>query len=309
MVKFISIGEYTHNYKYMIFYIISKMINVGLVSIENQDLYKPIKDEKRYKFINNHPFINDILCYLLIFLLSFSIIKYENFNKTENKSNDNYYIKLIHKGSIFNEKKLSIFVVLVSVLWNIQDLLTQILAKIDSLDIWTLEIIISYFIGLYFYKIQVYSHQKLSIYIISIFCTSLLLVSFILTYIYKDNNIYKKNYLYIPLGLLVFIVSLIFRIYSTWKAKELMDLKFISIGKLLKNYGLFGTLISAFVSIITTFVKCPNSDFCENEKDSHLYFESFMTYFKDFYNLCYSWQSSIINILIILLYIFTYFLR
>ena len=154
-----------------------------------------------------------------------------------------------------------------------QDLLTQILEKINSLDFWTLEIIISYFIGLYFYKIQVYSHQKLAIYIISIFCTSLLLVSLILTYKYSDDDyVYKDNYIYIPIGLSISIVSLIIRIYSTWKAKELIDLKFISIGRLQRNYG-------------------------------------FKTYFKDLSNLCDSWKNGIINILIILIYIITYFLR
>ena len=120
---------------------------------------------------------------------------------------------------------------------------------------------------------------------------------------------YKDNYHYIPIGIIISIVSLIIRIYSTWKAKELMDIKFISIGRLQRNYGLFGTLFSTIASIITTFVRCSNSDFCENEKDGHLYFESFKTYFKDLSNLCHSWQSGIINILIILIYIFTYFLR
>ena len=311
MVKFISIGEYNHNYKYMLFYIISKMINVAIISLEYQDLYKPIKNKKPYTFINNHPFINDILWYLLAFLLSFAMIKYEYLNKqNEKKSHDNYSIELIYKRSIFNETKLAIFVVLVSILLNLQDLLTQFLEKISSLDLWTLEIIISYFIGLYFYKIQIYSHQKLSIYIISIFCTSLLLVSLILTYKYSnDNSVYKDNYHYIPIGIIISIVSLIIRIYSTWKAKELMDLKFISIAKLQMNYGLFGVLISTIASIITTYVKCPNSDLCENEKDGHLYFESFKTYFKDLSNLCDSWKNSIINVLIILIYIITYFLR
>ena len=140
-----------------------------------------------------------------------------------------------------------------------QDLLTQVLEKISSLDLWTLEIIISYFIGLYFYKIQTYSHQKLSIFIISIFCTSLLVVSLILTYKYSDDDyVYKDNYIYIPIGLSISIVSLIIRIYSTWKAKELIDLKFISIGRLQRNYGLFGVLLSTIASIITTFDKCPN---------------------------------------------------
>ena len=98
MVKFITIGEYNHNYKYMLFYIISKMLNVGFISLEYQDLYKPIKNKKLSKFINNHPFINDILWYLLTFLLSFAIIRYEYLNKhNENKSHDYYSIKLIHK--------------------------------------------------------------------------------------------------------------------------------------------------------------------------------------------------------------------
>ena len=93
------------------------MLNVGLISLEYQDLYKPIKNKKLSKFINNHPFINDILWYFLTFLLSFAIIKYEDLNKqNDNKANDYYSIKLIHKRAIFNEQKLAIFVVLVSIL-------------------------------------------------------------------------------------------------------------------------------------------------------------------------------------------------
>ena len=111
-------------------------------------------------------------------------------------------------------------------------------------DYWTFEILFTAFFIKRIFKIRLYSHQKYSIGFIIIFCSLLKL----LTSLRSNEDKIGLQLFYIPLFslLILFIKS-----YTYTKIKWLMDIKYISISKILLMYGLFGFFISLVIYILS----------------------------------------------------------
>ena len=147
------------------------------------------------------------------------------------------------------------------------------------------------------FKIQIYNHQILAI-IVSLFSSFLKIMTIVLSLnegnfedklpiFYVDGSNYK-----IPLGFFVYIFLIFLRTIVNLTLKWYMDKKFISHNKILRVYGLIGTLLYLIICIITTFAKCKDindtpdfSDYiCKvnNTDNNTLHLENFETFFDNF---------------------------
>jgi hypothetical protein len=90
----------------------------------------------------------------------------------------------------------------------------------------------------------------------------------------------------IPIGLFIYFGMKIMRAYIKTYIKWYMDIKYISITKLLMLYGIIGTIFYTIICTITTFAKCSeakiNDYFCQTKDDKdHKYFANFSLYFTE----------------------------
>jgi len=304
MGKYISLGEYNKNYKYILLYLVFRALNDCIYSLEYSGLYEEISffGDNAKQFFKDHKIINTIFSYFGIFIFSLILIKYDsyiqknksingNIRKTENST------ELIYNEpeDFINENKNRIYlnIFLVAFLWVIIDLLDAI-RSIDVNDFWSLKMPFVYFFGKKMFNIQVYKHQIFAIYFISIVCSLLLIISYIL-FLIKHINI-NTNYFYIIFDILIYFFNLLIDAFSDWKAKLIMDLKFISSSKLFLCYGILGIIIYSIICTITTLISCEK----DNDENDLFKFDNFVKYFDDLTKL---------NSILMISYVITFALK
>ena len=261
MRKYISLGKYNKNYKYILLYLVFRAFNDCIYGLEYKNLYKEIYffGVKAKEFFNDHEMANTIFCYFVIIIFSLILIKYDSYIQKKNFFNKIYSTSDKSTQLIYNEpedflnynkNRIYFNIFLVNFIWVIMDLLDAI-SKIDVNDFWAFKMVFVYFIGKKMLNIQIYKHQIFAIYFISIVCSLLLIISFILAKI-ESKNKETKDFRFILLGILIYFFNLLIDSFSDWKAKRVIDLKFISSSKLFLSYGILGIIIYTIVCMITT---------------------------------------------------------
>ena len=306
MRKYISFGKYNKNYKYILLYLVFRGLNDSIYGLEYKNLYKEINffGQEAKGFFNDHEMINTIFSYFVIVIFSLILIKYDSYIQKRNCINKIYGSSENSTQLIYNEpedflnyKKNRIYwnIFLVNFIWVIIDLLDAI-REIDVNDFWSFKMVFAYFIGKKMLNIQIYKHQIFAIYFISIACSFLLIISFILTKIEsKDKD--TKDFRYILFGILIYFFNLLIDSFSDWKAKRVIDLKFISSSKLFLCYGILGTIIYTIICIITTLIDYKK----ENNNNQDLFkFDNL----KDYY-----YALNTTNFILMILYAITFALK
>ena len=131
-------------------------------------------------------------------------------------------------------------------------------------NFWTVEIIlILHFMRKYFIM-DFYKHHKISIIFIILICSGLLLAaSFIPNTTFGENsgNVYQNiktqlgSYFYSILFIFIFIILSYIYAFSRVYSKILMQIKFISLYKIILTIGIIGFIISILASIVSYFIE------------------------------------------------------
>ena len=278
MAKWVKLGKYNNYYKYMIFYLISKGINDCIKGFGKTGLYEDMIffGDDAQKFFYSHELIITIFGYFGIFLFYF-IYKYfddENVINSRELGQDS-----AQNETFYSEFESLLNIIIVTFLWIIEDLLIYAII----INFWTLKMVFTYFVGKAMFNIQIYKHQIFSIYFISIACSFLFIITLILSILTDENNKFRNNPEYIPIGLLIYILSLLIESFSNWKCKGLVDLKLISSSKIFMYYGILGFIIYSLICIIATFLDCGDGllDLCKLDKNNYKYFESITIFYED----------------------------
>ena len=303
MVKsIISCGKYDKKYKYMIYYILIRLVLEYFLG----DVDFP--DEMKIEFLRNEFFPKSILIFdmfrsfgMIIFaimLLNFESKNIEEKNKNKNKISElqlisfNEPVELIHYET---KKPTSRFymIIIIALLYNINSKLIKFFYQFGFLgiDLWMIQIIIICLIKRVFFKVVIFIHQKIAIAFILIFSTLMKLISIIIIFVKdeeNDNVIYKDKPGLFCLGFFGFILLYLIDSYMLCKMKWYFELKFISLNKMILYLGITGFIIFFICSIIVNFFKCDNSEFSlhvclVHEKDNNTtkYFDNFEIFFKD----------------------------
>ena len=323
-MKLISCGLYNRYYKYILLSTFFKILNDSLYGFNYSNAFKEVKifGGKKQKRFSKHYLVHQIFNYIGTALMSFLFEKYQK--KTENKNNKKYILKnqtqddnqsdlnssrtfthiiLIHnkaqeENEINNYKEMYKPSLIIIFAWISEEILLTIYGKaLKDLDFWMFELLIITYLSAHIFKIKIYKHQKFAI-LFNLFPCILKIITIVLSF--KEDKevdlepddiiVYKNSGWWIPLGIIIYVILITLRAYVNTITKWFMDLKYISQSKLLIMYGIIGSIISLFISIITTFIKCNDEKkffrhICRvEEEDSNpkIYFDNFKLYFENF---------------------------
>ena len=262
MAKILSCGKINKQYKYMLFYVIIKIVNDYFFS----DLFpKQIKPEVLEP--NNYPpniLIQIFFNYIGGFIFSSFLYLYQK-KQGKNKIKEESQIQrdslskhtLIYDQKKPNYKNPSIYFTIALLIISLE--LIAILSNVGfwSILYWTFDIFFVSYINNLMFGIEIYSHKKLAIIIMIIFCT---IFKFVSTYVIISNDeynlFYKNHIILIPIIIILYIFLSLIRFYSLCKMKYLLDYKFIPETIFFFLYNSVGIIILLVPCLIFSFVQC-----------------------------------------------------
>jgi len=251
----------------------------GLISnfifyIRNKDIGKQFKEDK-----NSQDIINDTSNALNMSKGRFSsVLIYHNVFDKNKKS---YLKKVFFVFFLYYFSKISI-------------------SSLDSLGfhqvkIWTFEFIPVYILSQRMLKTKIYKHQKFSLSTTLIFST---LLYFINSFVPESDknceneedqcgfihfNVYGKiinklKWFFIPIIFIIYFLAMASNAYASVRNKWFMDLKYISIYKIIAFIGMIGFVFSLIILFIISFISCPNDNMkyiCFFNYNGNIYYENF----------------------------------
>ena len=234
-----------------------------------------------------HLFIHKFFYFLLVLILALLFLLYENKrDSNKNKSNETQiqielsvisYPDLIYTDiySYTNKIISNKFVFLIIFLYVLFEHIDQMVKMFFSnADYWMLELLIMSYLNHKMFKLKIYKHQLISIYLISIpiilKSVTMALLFFdennyfkdgVINYRYKENSdlfkiLYVAHWWLFPIALIIFFIIMTVNSYLLINIKKIIDLKYVSITKVLILYGIVGIIFTSFISLITTFISC-----------------------------------------------------
>ena len=298
MVKYIEFGEFNKNYNFIILAVIFSILIRYLPKFLIPILFKYNKISKRVEELFDHSIIR--LFYLLLMLV-FSCILYiyesklsrrkSNFDKLNDSNSEKGCFKIIkinedNKKEKLNNRKNILNILIIIILIISTENLVVITSDLIIFSYSMIILLILSFINTKIFKIKIFKHQKCAI----LFNFSVLFVfelgSLILP-IKSENNIFRKYLWLIPIGLIIYFSSGIALSSAYSKIKSFMDLNFISLSKLLINFGLVGIVIKTIIYVVFTFIKCDKKNiFCNKQGKDIYYIENFTIFFDKLLIIC-----------------------
>ena len=313
MEKYIGCGKFSKYYYYILLTFLFEFLNDFIYGFNYINYLGEAKliDTNTQKYFSWHHIIHQIFNYFGTFIFSFCFYKYEiyllkrDLNKNSpprNPKKDLLGISLIHNDlEEYQSNKNIMPCLIISFIWVLEELSIDIYSyALKDLDFWMVELIIITYLNAYMFKIQIYKHQKCAIWFTTFPC--FLKVLTIILSLFDENKeiipiLYNVKRIFIPIGIIIYLILITLRSYVNTKIKYFMDFKYISSSKLLMYYGLMGLSVCIIICTITTFVPCHKSNteieifdyICkvpynntDNIKSNKQYLESFIFYFKTF---------------------------
>lgn len=326
MGKYINFGKYNKNYNYIILTCVFIILQIYLPNIllEIFLYYKQINIHTKNLY-NNHNIMLENLRFFGMLIFSFIIYIYEkkssksesNIGKSNASRSEKGCFKAIknnnEKNNNNNKIRLNLNILIITTISLIIYFLEEIISALSIFSNWMIFLLIVSYINSKMFKLVTYKHQKLAMYFNLITSFIFQLSSFILAMIYREalyekENIYIKNnfrlWLFLS-GLIILFVYVYISAYTFSKIKWFMDLKQVSLTKLLMIYSLLGIFINIIYCAILTYIKCEGGMgkyLCKIlDNDNNLYFENIFLFFNNISNI---YRENIIYLIIIIFIIF-----
>ena len=319
MACYIKCAIYNKSHKYLKYIIMAAFFafltnfTFGYTYDDNMNLFKLIHTDNQKK-LSNHIIFHYIIRFLSIFIISLILYYKERRafkrepkkNSEENKVKESSAVVLIYKdikkdlNMNTNISIISLFtIIIIMVLQRIfEDLFYR--SYLRELMCWMFELPLISYLNYKILNFKIHRHHYLVIFINIIFGL-IDKVAFLIIRINskdsKDENNHFNTYYqynnhkwYIPIGFGFYFVYMVPRVYAISKIKVLMDLKYFSPYKILIFYGFLGSLISAIIGTVSTFIKCSdnfiNMNICKiKDSNKKTYLENFSLYFDNFEGL------------------------
>ena len=315
---YITLGNWNKHYIYIILTVISMNIYC-IISGFGYHTYQIgiFIDEEHI----GHLYIHKIIYYLLMLIGSFFYWLYEikrdkniykQFNqegKIEHKNSRNDSSLIYHDIYYYGNKIVSdSFTFITIFLFVLVEHIDRIVHQFFSYgDYWMFELLTMAYLHNKLFNLKIFKHQKLSIYSVSL---PVLLKTITIIFFFLDENNHLKNneinYKYndkttllkslfvahgwlFPIAMISYIIVMFSSSYLIINIKKIIDMKYVSISKLLIIYGLFGTILSQLIALVTTFISCGKKndkiydiyDYICNviDKNNDRYIDNFKVYF------------------------------
>ena len=258
-MKCITLGSWNKNYLYIIVSSLSWLLYEAFNGLGYYYNTINLGDSK----FNGHIYIHKLFYYLLILICSLFLLLYETkVNKTKKEENIKWSKIKLYINYYSNQKtskKSNIFIIMILFLYVLFEFIDQIVKQFFFFgDFWMLELIIMAYLCYKMLKLKIYKHQLLAIYLVSI---PFLFKTITINYKYNDNSnllksLFVANWWLFPISFVIFFFIMSMDSYIFINIKIIMDLNYISITKILIIYGIFGSILSALFSSISTFISC-----------------------------------------------------
>jgi len=173
----------------------------------------------------------------------------------------------------------------------------------NRVKLWPFESIFIFFFAKKILHKIMYNHQKVSMIAMVSFCTTVYIINSFIPHDNKDcsllsgdekkecqilnDTIYndisnKLGWYFIPIIMILFMLSMLGNAFSTVSTKWLMDIKYITIPRIIIYIGIVGFIFSLIVLFIFSYIPCDK----ENELISYIcQFENEGEYFYDSYKI------------------------
>ena len=275
MGKIISLGEYNKLYKYLWIYVAIRVVNeyffgnsfpkqlvIGLFKSDNFPPNRIIQE--KFNYLGG--FFFSIFFHFYEKKQIKIIYKEENEEqKTNTDSISSNKIEYIHNEyDPTDVSNLPLITVLIPIVLSIIALTSMNIYQIiglDGLDYWVLDLFFMAYLTKFIFNRPVYGHKKIALLIIFIFSTLFKSISTILLANDKDHRIIYKDYpIFIPFGIVIYILFSLLRNYSLCKIKWLLEYKYVKLSDILIIYNTVGTILLFIASMISNFVKCVDKE-------------------------------------------------
>ena len=320
MGAYITFGNWNKNYIYII---LSCFCAIAFDVTNGCGYYFYTLQLSESEF-SGHIYIHKLFYYFLLFICSFLFYLYErqrDKNKiiTHDNSKDGEIqninsIELLHYDIYdYTNKKISnLFFWFIIFLYVLSDYLYQIIGQYFSFgDFWMVELLIMTYLCNKLFKLRIYQHQLIAIYMVLIpfiLKTTTIILLFCdeknhlkdgqINYKYDDGSSLKKS-LFVahpwlfPVSFLLFFIQMVVDSYVIINIKKIMDLKYVSISKILIFYGGFGTIFTLIFSFIVNSISSGKKNdniydiydyqFLVVDDNGERFIENYLVYFgKDF---------------------------
>ena len=324
MGKYISFGKYNKLYKYILIYVIIRIVDDYLFS----DAFPETMKLSIFEYVNYphniliQPFFNYCGAFIssifFYYYLKSKIQSQDNTYESQNGINLFQNYELIHYIYQPNIKiKIIIITTLLSII-SIESINALINAGFWSLLFWVFDLFFIAYINLIMFEIPIYSHKKFALFFIIFFCS---FFKFLSTYEYISNDninlFYKNHIILIPIIIIIYLCLSLLRFYSICKIKWILDFKFIPIRIFFGIYNFFGIIILLIACLISSYAKCTDKSkindidllcFVKMEKGDKIeyYFDSFSYFFEQLWRKD---RKAGMNILYLFLFIIQIFLN
>lgn len=295
MKRCISLGNWNKNYLFIIGSAIALVIyNIITGHTYYEYKFHPTyrNDEEN---ISGHIYIHQCFYYFIIFVFAFLFYIYEEIrDKNRNKIKDNllkqfeqenFLVKTNSQDLIYkdiyeypeeNQKISDFFAFIIIFLYILVEQAHDIFKRyFVSCDFWMFELIIMAFLNMRMFKINIYKHQIIAIILTLIpvilkFSTIVLLFQDpnnkdndkdnIINYKYNNTNNFKVLFVVhdfiLPIAIVIYLLIITLKAYFLISIKKIMDLKYVSLSKILICYGVFGTFLLLIFSMVASFMPC-----------------------------------------------------
>jgi len=283
----ISCGKINKYFGYIFLSVLFKLLQDVVFGTNYNNSFQELK---LFKMPNDHYVIHDLFGYMVVFFSSL-IVYICRKNRPKNVLISKAESAQDQKEEDYS-KKYFVTLLLIIILWVIVVQLKQLYNDfLKNLDFWMLELIIMFYFMKKTFKVELYKHQKLS-FLIIIFPFIFKIGTIILSIISHDENdpgfLYIDYKLLIPIGIILYIILLISESYILTTIKLLMDIRFISVPKVLIYFGLFGSIICLIIVFSSTHIKCSYFEnsicqlkYIDHNNETIYYLENYKIYFSD----------------------------
>ena len=264
MSCYFGVGQLNKNLYILLLAVLFQLLSEFIYGLYYTEYTENNKKKSLYNYesiLKGHKLLQSIMRFYGITILSFVYYKYENSDSFKSKKSK-FKLKLIHnKGGPNNIKCKYIFLVsFFGFLFGFLELLAQFhkLVAQTNTGYWPFEILFTAIFTTKIFKTNLYTHQIFSITFIVCLCSLMQTIYTIESYNKKPFEL--KRLYYVPLYFLIMLI----RSYVNTKIKWLMDIRYISISKMLLIYGSFGFFTSLIIYILTSIFPCFISETFEN---------------------------------------------
>ena len=294
MAKYISLGEYNKQYKYIWIYLILRFIYIFTFS--NKLVFDQITHEVLE--LPYGPFLYIQFDYITFIIISSILIAFKKYRQKKQESNQLIQELIFNKTDIeieYGVEQSDYFLFINLFFVVLKDLFEETTHQFNCLtfSFWMFEMLYYELFHSRLFNTKIYKHHKFSFIFILSSCSLLKIIVIILNCAYETNyaKFFENRKWLIPISIIIYFLFRVFRAFTYSNEKYYLEKRIISIPNYMLIYGIIGLITTSICALITTFVPCGEENtipelskkVCELSYNNIYYFDSYRIYYKKLY--------------------------